>query len=473
MLHPKCGSLDFTETGCVGGFFALTLQICNVGFILSSGEAFYNVNSCFRDDLLKSSWGETVKNTSNFARSVCVCAAVFLAVLAVPAVEAQPQLSDWRAANDAVGKFLRGHIDIVRAEAKSGSGAAASERPAPQNPMSLAQAKQEALKARAAELFTVPGLSTPERRAQAVAVTELLLDVEQAWLAAVAANETLRLQENATEAALIAQELGKRMGMIGNWAADRVLAVQMDAKSEQLKLLAAQQSTTKAVLALEALVMRTGIELPERLPDIRGLGARADLRASGKELTLERLARLPDYASRLIARDRLQAAAGGDALAGWEQFASERIEAALQGGDLTQLSVDPTKVLWNHNVKEALHASIAIAELQTNVLQTMALAQATVINTHEQALLLANELVPLAMQAEEEAVYQYNGMFISTWNLLGQYRSRVNAQMAATNAKLLFLQTDAAFQAYLAGAEYRAPAGAARPALGANDAGGH
>ena len=50
----------------------------------------------------------------------------------------------------------------------------------------------------------------------------------------------------------------------------------------------------------------------------------------------------------------------------------------------------------------------------------------TVKSRHAETLLLANEILPLAVQAEEEAVYQYNGMFISTWQLLAQFRAKNN-----------------------------------------------
>lgn len=395
--------------------------------------------------------------------------------------QADPQIADWQAANDAVGKFLRGHIDIVRAEARQGAANDQSQQANGGDPITLAEAKKLALTARASELFLTPGQSVMERQVQAVAVTELLLSVEQAWLAATAANEVLRLQINATEAAVIAEELATRMGLIGNWGADRVLAVQMDAKAQQLKLLDAQSAAEQSALALQALIMASEndssgsvlLSLPTSLPAMRGLGARNDLRTSAAELARERLSRLPDYAAKINERQQWQALAGQEALVQWDQYVAQRIDVALQSGDASDLTIDPNKILWNHNVKEALHADAAITELKVSTRSTIAMAQTAVRNTYEQAMVLANEFVPLTFDAEEEAVYQYNGMFISTWNLLDQYRARVDAQIAAVNAQLLFLQTDAAYKAYMAGADYRAPAGGVGMELGASGAGGH
>lgn len=388
-------------------------------------------------------------------------------------VMAEVQSSDWRAANDAVGKFLRGHIDIVRAESKSASVSTDTPDSKKANAITLEQAKKLAMRARAADLFLAPGHGVVEQQAQTIMVTELLFEVESTWLEAVGQQALLRLQQNATEAAMIASELATRMGVIGNWGADRVLAVQMQAKAEELKLLNAKNAARQSLLKLESILMRTDVAVLPSLPALRGLGARADLRASAHELANQRLSRLPNYATRLVDLQRWQAQAGQEALAQWIQYSEKRIDSALKSGDTAALTIDPTQLLWNHSVKEALHGAAFIAELQASTRNTVAQAQAAVRSSHEQAMLLANEFVPLAMQAEEEAVYQYNGMFISTWNLLEQYRARIDVEIAAVNAQLLFLQSDAAFKAYMAGADYRPPTNAVGVALGASGAGGH
>ena len=86
------------------------------------------------------------------------------------------------------------------------------------------------------------------------------------------------------------------------------------------------------------------------------------------------------------------------------------------------------------------------------------MAQAQVRMRHAQSMLLTNEVLPLALLAEEQAVYQYNGMFISTWNLLDQFRARVDIQIAQIDAQMQYWDAQYAYQAYLAGAPYVAPA---------------
>ena len=405
----------------------------------------------------------------------CLMVVLSASLFAAAQVQAQApvQLPDWRAANDAVGKFLRGHIDIVRAESKSGSASADVSDSTKGDVISLEQAKKLALRAKATDLFLVPGQSVVERQAQAIATAELLFEVESVWLAAVGHQALLQLQQDATEAATIASELASRMGIIGNWGADRVLAVQMQAKAEELKLLNVKNAARQSLLQLEAILMIPSVGVPASLPALRGLGARADLRVSADELASERLNRVPNYATRLVELERWQTQAGVEALAQWTQYSNEQIDAAIKSGDASLLVINPTEVLWNHSVKEALHGAAFIAELQASTRRTVAQAQAAVISSHQQAMLLANDFVPLAMRAEEEAVYQYNGMFISTWNLLEQYRARVQVQIASVNAQMIFLQTDAAFKAYMAGANYRPPGDALGADLGASSARGH
>ena len=441
--------------------------------MLESDSGLYTACMCNRQT-------KTIVRRGWLQRKHVACLIVVLSTTLTAVVQAQAQepvqLPDWRAANDAVGKFLRGHIDIVRAESRSGSvSPVAPDAPNTNkgDAISLDQAKKLALRAKATDLFLVPGQSVVERQAQAIAVTELLFEVESVWLGAVGHQVLLQLQQDATEAATIASELASRMGVIGNWGADRVLAVQMQAKAEELKLLNAQNAARQSLLQLESILMTPDVAVPPSLPALRGLAARADLRASSDELASERLSRIPNYATRLVELERWQTQASAEALAQWTQYSNEQIDAAIKSGDSSVLVIDPTKLLWNHSVKEALHSAAYTAELQASTRNTVAQAQAAVISSHQQAMLLANDFVPLAMQAEEEAVYQYNGMFISTWNLLEQYRARVQVQIAAVNAQMLFLQTDAAFKAYMAGADYRPPANALGADLGASSAGGH
>lgn len=406
-------------------------------------------------------------------------AAVAASLLAVVPVQAQStqgaddQPSNWRQANDAVGKFLRGHIDILKSEAKSRTAAAPTDTSDQGAPLTLPQAKRLMLAARPS-LFTSGGDSVAERNAHAVSVNEALAALSRAWTQAVGAQRLLKLQEGATEAAEIANELGQRMGTVGNWGADRVLAVGLQASAERLKLSQAQENVVRTKAALAQWVMTDAFVLPEKLPSLRGVGARQDLTTNPAQLAQERLKRLPNYDSDLAILRALEATAGPGPLKAWETFAQSRVSALLDGQGTSALTVDTTEVLWNHDMRAVLRQRESMAASQQQAISTMAVAQAAVKARHAETILLTNEFVPLAMQAEEEAVYQYNGMFISTWQLLGQFRSRTAVEMALTESQMRYWDAEYAFEAYLTGTPYYPPTGGGTSvsAAGAAD-GGH
>lgn len=390
------------------------------------------------------------------------------------------QSADWSQANQQVGKFLRGHIDILRAEARAASGSSGSDRAdavSSNGPeLTLELARQMALQARPS-LFTVGALSPLEQSVQIANVTELLADVERAWVQAIGTQMLLKHQENATEAARIGYELAQRMGKVGNWGLDRVVAAGLQAQSEELRRLQSIEQAAQARQALISWVMTEDFRLPSALPAIGGIGARHDLRTSPEQLAIDRLNLMPDYASSRATLDRARSAAGNGAIEQWKNYAQSRIESVARGERPLSLAVEPGSVLWTHAIQEALQQEQAIALREESTRATIARAQTEVKFLHAQVMLLGNEMLPLARQAEEEAVFQYNGMFISTWSLLDQYRSRVSAEIDYVRAQMDYWDAVYAYQAYLAGAPYKASA-SGRAAIGgsagaAGTGGGH
>ncbi len=406
-------------------------------------------------------------------------ATVAASLLAVTPVQAQltqganDQMSNWRQANDAVGKFLRGHIDILKSESQSRKVLTPADTSDQGFALNLAQAKRLMLHARPS-LFRVSGDSVIERNAQAIEVTTSLSSLSRAWIEAVGANRLLQLQAKSTEAAQIADELGQRMVEVGNWGVDRALAVGLQASAERLKLLQAQEKAVQTKAALAAWVMISDFSLPDQLPDLRGIGARQDLTANPTQLAQARLERMPSHKSDLVALARLESSVGDASLQQWDSFVQSRVTAALEGQGASALTVDQSAVLWNHQVKEVLDKREAMAARQQAAVNTVAVAQMTVKSRHAETLLLANEILPLAVQAEEEAVYQYNGMFISTWQLLAQFRAKTTVEMNLIETQMRYWDAEYALGAYMAGAPYLPPSGGGASAVGADAGdGGH
>lgn len=398
-----------------------------------------------------------------FAIALVCVATVTMATTAraQPQASVDQQIADWRQANEAAGRFLRGHIDILKAEAKGTALAQDKDSAGNQGEiLTLSQAKRRMLVTRPS-LFATGNESAAEKNDHAVMVTMTLLDLERRWLQAVGSTLLLERQEKVTESAQIAAVLAERMGVVGNWGVDRVLQTQLQANTERLNLVGAGERAEQTRLALAELVGLDNFALPDELPAIRGIGARSDLSTSPEVLAQQRLERLPDYQSRQDNLARLEDAVGPESLAQWRDFAQNRIDAMLQGQDISAMTIDRSKLLWNHDLREALYAKESLLAYEREALVTMKLAQAAVKARHAEALMRANEHVPLSMAYEEEAVYQYNGMFISTWQLLAQFSARMAAEMAAIESQLRYLDTDLAYQAYLQGAPYSPPAGGA------------
>ena len=417
---------------------------------------------------------------SRYAALVCSSAVLLLGNVAFSqSSSAVDQSANWRTANDLVGKNLRGHIDILRAEQSKGN-TSSSQATHPVNQpkarsagLTLDEAKGIALSNRP-DLFAKGSESVAERIALASNTTQFLMQVERAWIEAVGQALLLQKQEQATEAADIAYELALRMQKLGNWPKDRVLGIGREAINEQIKLIQARQSALEAKNQLSLLLMLEQFDLPNSLPDIRGIGSRNDLRRDATALAMERLDRLPNYASSILSLAKREQAIGETALSAWSQHAKTSAAMAISQQNFQALSIDRSKLLWNHDIEKFLIEQNDLASQRLDNITTMMIAQHTVRARHAEVMAIANQSLPLARESEEEAVYRYNGMFISTWDLLNVVRQRIATEMALTDSQMRYWEAEYAFKAFLSGAPYVAPGATRNPGAGMSAAGkGH
>ena len=428
---------------------------------------------------LASSWGKMVAVLLTMLAALALTQTGFAQTSSASHAIADPQSDDWIAANNAVGKFLRGHIDILRAEARGlrnqGSEPSQDADIAPSGELlTLQKAKMLFLQARPS-LFATGAESAAERSRQAITVIEGLSRVERAWIQAIGSQLMFNHQKQATRAAEIAEELARRMGRLGNWGAARVIPVQQQASAQRLKMLQAGQRAQETRNVLASLVQMRAFDLPDSLPAIAGIGARSDLNATAEALALDRLQRSPEYSSRVKELQRLESSVGKSVLEQWQAYVRTATASALGDQGPQALSIDRSAILWGHDIQKALFDRESLDSLRVQTETTIAIAQAQVRTRHAQSMLLTLEALPLAIEAEEQAVYQYNGMFIDTWNLLQQFRARQDTQIAQIDAQMQYWDAHYAFQAYLAGASYVAPsAGSTGDTTGSGAAGaGH
>lgn len=205
-----------------------------------------------------------------------------------PAPEGQ---IDWRSANDNVGRFERGHIDVLKWESANPATEAASATAAPAREFDLSTADDAVRQAwRMHRDLAIPLARIGPDAANAIAAGQLLAlepalqrqvddidevlavasEARKTWLKAVAARAVLQHRHNALTAAEAANELGLRMVSTGNWSRLQQTEVQLAQLSAQANLIRAEYSATRAeaqlLAALQLDGVHTAVDVPDQLP---------------------------------------------------------------------------------------------------------------------------------------------------------------------------------------------------------------
>lgn len=317
---------------------------------------------------------------------------------------ATPELQDWRAANEAVAQFQRGHIDLLKWERSNLPQAAQLPEVQPDlTLMAPADAVRAAWKMHP-DLMRVQSRLGTEATQQVAAgrldaidpslqrrVDDLgeLLDVatgaRKAWIEAVAARKVLRFREAALTAAEAGSELGRRMVGVGNWSPLQAAPFQLASATARMDLRRAQLTAQQAEGALLKLL---------------GLGG------------TPRLLGLPD------------------ALPEWPAV-------ALAPAD------------WAKRLA-ALHAQLPGVAAARNRMVSQA-AFDVYSASHALAQITRGEVLPLRRFITEETVLHYNGMLKSVWDLLGEVGNQAAAEVEAIDAQRDFWLAEADLQWTLQG----------------------
>ena len=379
---------------------------------------------------------------------------VVACLLSLPVrAETVAPIEDWRQANETVGRFERGHIDLLRWEAEH-LPTPSPEAPAPSASWTLHEAIVAAQRTRP-DLLAQPGLSARERAQLQLRQRELALQVERAWLQAIAARHAAATHRQVLEAALAGHELALRMARVGNWPQARQ-------QRESLLLLDAQAQWQLAEHAQRAAVIElwrlTGAEwapevLAQRLP--------ADLPAEA----------LPPHDPPTL--DALeQTALDNHPLWRWQALEAHRARQAV--GDLQPLltairqatAADPTSgrpqplpgfdrpQRWPHAWDKALQTHLETEALERRIRADVRIAHSAWQTAQRLAQDHAAEAARLHTALEEDMLQRYNGMFKSTWDLLAAARARLQAVNEAQQARLGAALAWAELRAVLDGLPY-------------------
>jgi len=430
--------------------------------------------------------------------------------------------NDWRAANELVGSFPRGHADIVQWEAQQvphtphhmphhmpPPPASAAPQPAVAQRWSLDHALRAAQLARP-DLLAKPGQNALERAELRLAQADLALQVERAWLRAVAAGSSARYQAQVLQAAQAGAELAARLVRVGNWPQMRLLQEQLLLNQAQAQQRAAQHQQHLAVLDLWRLAGSglTPVQLAQRLPtdwpsanapaaDASHPHAAAAAASPARMGTPATLATSATPAFAPLAALKMQAlqahphwpllqrqaemlerglsAAERASLAATLEAAVEpqpqaraaSAQAAAQTGTAAQPHQPELAAgqLWPHTWDKAAQARAEADALERQIRADLLSAYSAWQTATELAEGSAQDALRLHTALQDETQQRYNGMLKSTWELLASASARVQATEAALLARRDAAVAAAELRAVLAGLPYSgsAPNAAATP----------
>ena len=372
----------------------------------------------------------------------------------------------WQRANQSVAEFPRGHVDLLRWEARQ----PAEQGPLPAKrgaqPMSLSQALRHSLRNHP-ELFLHADMNAPAQAQLRVRFADHVRDVQRAWIDAATARQRLRLMGDVLEATRTGSELGQRMVSAGNWSQARLTRerlLQARAWSTVVEAQAQELSARERLARLLGLwqaedVARLGESLPESLPAVpKSVSPGDGLDATRLESTVLR-------SDPALARDRPLAQRQFDAVnperwQAWNQAVEQALQALPEPG--TSPILEPPRIgdlslLRDHSLARAAQAESDLLRQAADRRSMAREAWARLQLTHATAIHTQDVVVQLQGSLAQESLLRYNGMLQSTWELLASARERLLALDEALLARRDFWRAQADWQALLAGASYASP----------------
>ena len=290
-----------------------------------------------------------------------------------------------------------------------------------------------------ARLLAMPLMSEVEGRRFARVQSEttqqmlsLASQTRKAWIAAVAAGETVGYMQQVRQAAEAGAELGRRMAQAGNWNKITQAREQSFYADAALNLVRAERAQLAARERLTRLMglwaMQTAFMLPARLPDLpaaaqdlpgieqTALAQRLDVQAArlGAEQTAKNLGLT--RTTRFINVLELGVVHNNSNEKPIQRGYELRFELPLF--DWSGARVARAEAIYMQAVNRA-------AETAVNARSEVREAYLGYRSSHDMARHYRDEIVPLKKRISEENVLRYNGMLIGVFELLADARSQI------------------------------------------------
>jgi outer membrane protein TolC len=293
------------------------------------------------------------------------------------------------------------------------------------------------------------------RLAGAAAVVETAIAARQAWVRAVAAEQSARYYAQVLEAAEASAELARRMFTVGNFSRLQRARQQAFYADAHTQLTRARQT---ALAEREALVRVLGLDtemanklrLPERLPDLpESVTAKADALQAALDQRLDvRLAKAE--LDMLAAKWKIQKSASvlhtlhvagvRNSETGKPPQKGYELEIAVPIFDWGDASRSRAQAEYTAAVNRLLQVGVdAASQLREK--------HAAALAAHHLALHYRNEIVPLRKVIADEMLLKYNGMLVGVFDLLAETRAQIGSVILAIEAEREYWLADAALQA--------------------------
>ena len=338
-------------------------------------------------------------------------------------------------------------------------------------------------------------LSLPQRNRAALArieqgqmqlaadVVEMATQVRQAWVVAVAAQQSLSYAKQVSESAEASAELARRMLEVGNFnklQRARQQAFYADASAQWASAAHAASASREALIRLLGLndAQTQTLKLPKRLPDLPAAPrtpeevsttasrgrldvkvAQAALNATASAQGLTTLMSFSDIELSLVHNTSKDRADG-------QRTQSRGAEIALtlpifDWGDLKRDAMSAQLLAATHRLESTVRAAGSNLRESFSAYRT----------SYDIAKHYRDEIVPLRKLIADENVLRYNGMIIGVFELLADSRDQIASVIAAINAQQQFWLADAALQTAVLGKPMRAQSmGPATMTSGGSDA---
>jgi len=302
-------------------------------------------------------------------------------------------------------------------------------------------------------------LQTAARLRGALSVVELADNVRQAWVRAVAQQQSLAYAEQVMDAAEASAELAKRMYKVGNFSKLQRARQQVFYAEAAAQLSRATQS---ALSTREALIRAIGLDtslaekllLPPRLPDLpaqlksqaaiveAGLKQRLDVQMAATELAL--VATKYGYAKAESYVGALHLAAIRNSETGDPAQSGVKLEFAIPVFDVGDAKRGQAHAEYFAAMQRVFATSI---NADSNLREQFAAQRVA----YELSQHYRHEIVPLRKAIIDEMLLKYNGMLVGVFDLLADTRAQIGSVILAINAERDFWLADAALQASLLG----------------------